>query len=303
MSRIRIIAALLIAALALVALATPTKAGAIVKRSSLGSSQGIAVTQLTYASGALLVKARLYVPQKGLRPLPVVIFNHDGNDGISTSHHKCCLRLAAQGYAVVAPSYRGEDGSQGQVEVAKGEVNDVLSTWDWIKASPELDSQRVVLMGASHGALISLLAAGRQPNLRGVIFAYGVADIYKWWNYLKTHNKLGKDKLTRQTYGDGPQARPESFAIRNGLGALPRVKAPVLILQGGLDDITPPEQGRALYSACQRQGIPCEYCEYPNALHGFLVYAPYLTHDVTAAEKREAEQAWQKVFRFLESVF
>lgn len=301
---IRKISALIIAILAF-ALCAGTQAQAQnakpLASHPLGLQQGITVSEWTYQSGKLKVKGRLYCPSGA--NLPIVIFNHDGNNGITRSHHLSSLRLAKQGYIVFCPSYRGEDGSDGIVEIAKGEVTDVLNAVPLLQALPQANGDRIVIMGASHGALISLLAAGRRPELfSGLIFAYGVSDIYSWWDYLRSHNKLGKDALTRRTYGDGPSTNPESFAIRYGLGAVPNLQCPVLILQGKLDDITPPEQAKELYEECQNNGIKAKLCLYPNALHGFLVYAPYLTHDVTEAEKQEAGRAWYEVFNFCRTV-
>lgn len=269
----------------------------------LGLQQGIEVREWTYLSDGLKVKGRLYLPQGRKERRPVVIFNHDGISGISREHHLGSLRLARRGYVVFSPSYRGEDGSEGLVEIAKGEVRDVLNVLPLLAGIPEADPERVVLAGASHGALISLLAATREPRIAGVVFAYGVADIHRWWDYLKEKGKLGRDPITRRTYGDGPQARPESFRIRNAVGQLSGLKAPVLILQGQLDDITPPEQARLLQEALDRQGVPNRLRLYPDALHGFLVYAPYLTQDVTPQEKAQAEEAWAEIFRFLTEVF
>lgn len=282
--------------------ASPALAQPWLQRHRLGTTPTVTVDSLAYISDGLRVKARLYLPKDTARPLPLVIFCHDGIGGISASHHRSSLSLAARGYAVISPSYRGEDGSEGTVEIAKGEVNDVLNLWPVLPLLPEVDSQRTVLMGASHGALISLLACAKQPQIKGLIFAYGVADIYGWWDYLKSHNKLGKDQITRQTYGDGPQARPQSFALRHGLSAVPRITCPTLILQGELDDITPPQQGYALHKALQTARQDSKLCLYPHALHGFLVYAPYLTSDVTREEKEEAQEAWQEVNRFLTQV-
>lgn len=268
----------------------------------LGHQQGVEVREWTYLSDGLRVKGRLYLPgRQGRRP--VVVFNHDGISGISREHHLSSLRLARRGYVVFSPSYRGEDGSEGMVEIAKGEVRDVLNALPLLRGLPEADPDRIAMAGASHGALISLLAASREPQIAGVVFAYGVADLPRWWNDLKARGKLGRDPITRRTYGDGPQARPESFRIRNAVDQLAGVQAPVLILQGLLDETTPPEQAHLLKQALDRQGVPNRIHLYPDALHGFLVYAPYLTQDVTPQEKVQAESAWGEVFRFLEEVF
>lgn len=266
---------------------------------TLPSKQSINIQEWTYPSGKLKVKGKLYVAKKSATPKALIIFNHDGISGISKYHELSSLRLASQGFAVFSPSYRGEDGSEGQIEIAKGEVDDVINVLPLLRSVVKTDS--VYLMGASHGALISLLAASRLApgEIKGVIFAYGVADIYSWWDYLKKAGKLGKDPITRRTYGDGPQARPQSFSIRHGLTAAEKLQVPILILQGGQDDITPPQQGRILAQTLKERGANYQYKEYPNCLHGFLVYAPYLKNGVTQAERRETECAWQDVFNFL----
>ncbi len=266
---------------------------------TLPSKQGINIQEWTYPSGKLKVKGKLYTAAKTTTPQSLIIFNHDGISGISKYHELSSLRLASKGFAVFSPSYRGEDGSEGQIEIAKGEVDDVINVLPLLRSVVKTDS--VYLMGASHGALISLLAASRLApgEIKGVIFAYGVADIYSWWDYLKKAGKLGKDPITRRTYGDGPQARPQSFSIRHGLTAAEKLQVPILILQGGQDDITPPQQGRILAQTLKKRGANYQYKEYPNCLHGFLVYAPYLKNGVTQAERRETECAWQDVFTFL----
>lgn len=266
---------------------------------TLPSKQSINIQEWTYPSGKLKVKGKLYVAKKSATPKALIIFNHDGISGISKYHELSSLRLASQGFAVFSPSYRGEDGSEGQIEIAKGEVDDVINVLPLLRSVVKTDS--VYLMGASHGALISLLAASRLApgEIKGVIFAYGVADIYSWWDYLKKAGKLGKDPITRRTYGDGPQARPQSFSIRHGLTAAEKLQVPILILQGGQDDITPPQQGRILAQTLKERGASYQYKEYPNCLHGFLVYAPYLKNGVTQAERRETECAWQNIFTFL----
>ena len=271
----------------------------LLKDESLSVDGGVKVRQWTYRSHHYGVKGLLFVPPTpaGVKR-PVVIFSHDGINGISKEHRLSSLRLAKAGYVVFAPSYRGEDGSEGMVEVAKGEVDDVLRAIDLLAEVPEADCQRLALAGASHGALISILAASRNPKVKAVVVAYGVMDIYRWWDYLNRSGKRGNDEVTRRTYGDGPESRPQSFAIRNALGVVPQVDCPVLVLQGKKDDIVPYEQAVFLQQAMQKAGKTCQVELYPDCLHGFLVYAPYLS-DVTHAERQQTEQSWRTLLEFL----
>jgi dipeptidyl aminopeptidase/acylaminoacyl peptidase len=264
-----------------------------------GVEGGVRIRQWTYRSHRYSVKGLLFVPPtpEGVKR-PVVVFSHDGIQGISKEHRLSSLRLAKAGYVVFAPSYRGEDGSEGMVEVAKGEVDDVLHSMDLLAGVPEADCQRIALAGASHGALISVLAAARSPKVKAVVVAYGVMDIYRWWDYLNRSGKRGNDDVTRRTYGEGPQSRPQSFAIRNAVGVARRVDCPVLVLQGKKDDIVPYEQAVYFQEAMQKAGKTCQVELYPDCLHGFLVYAPYLS-DVTQAERRQTEQSWRTMLEFL----
>lgn len=262
-----------------------------------GSQQGVAISQWTYTSDGLLVKGELYLPP-GKGKLPLVVFNHDGVGGISKEHRLSSIRLAKAGFVVFSPSYRGEDGSQGVVEIAKGEVNDVLNAVTLLKVHPRVESQKIALVGASHGGLISMLAASRSKDIKALATAYGVMDIYKWHAYLKRVGKLGKDELTQRTYGPGPKERPQSFAVRNAMAVVSKINCPVLILQGSLDDIVPEEQAHLMEQALKKAGKKVEKKIYPDALHGFLVYAPYLS-DVTKAEKEQTESAWKTLIDFL----
>jgi dipeptidyl aminopeptidase/acylaminoacyl peptidase len=223
-----------------------------------------------YVSDGLRVKARAFWPA-GKGPFPGIVFGHGGVDGLSDSSIRRCRELVKAGFAVFAPSYRGEDGSQGTVEVAKGEVNDVLNGLEVFKQDSRLDSSRVAMMGTSHGALIGLLAVSRSDQFRALVFAYGVSDIFAWWDYLVATNQVGTDALTKRIYGTGPDSRPESFRIRNGMNVLETLNLPVLILQGELDATVPSSQAQTLYDGLIKLEKWAQLELYPNSEHGFLM--------------------------------
>lgn len=259
---------------------------------------GVPVYQWTYPSGSLKVKGLLFLPVSK-EPLPLVLFNHDGHSGISKEHKMASARLAKQGYAVFAPSYRGEDGSQGIVEVAAGEVQDVLNAVPLLAQVKGIDAERLAFVGASHGALISVLAAAGNPQVDAVVEAYGVMDIYTWYDYLSGLGKIGKDEITLRAYGNGPKTDPAKFQARYALARAPKINAPVLILQGAKDELVPPDQARVFKAELEKHGKSVKMKIYPNCLHGFLVYVPYLTKGVEPEERTETELAWREMLAFL----
>lgn len=269
----------------------------LLQEHKLAEVEGVTIYSWTYTSDGLRVKGELYLPPSKER-LPLVLFNHDGISGISREHRLSAVRIARAGYVVFCPSYRGEDGSEGIVEIAKGEVQDVLNSLPLLKSLKQVDPQRIAIAGASHGALISILAASQVKDFKAIVSAYGVMDIYSWYSYLKRTDQLGGDPITSRTYGKGPEKRPQSFKIRNALGAIPKLSAPVLLLQGAKDTIVPLAQAEIMARRLKEAGKAFQIKVYPDALHGFLVYAPYLK-DASPAEKAQTEEAWLTTLAFL----
>ncbi len=67
-------------------------------------------------------------PTGGTAKHPVVALNHGGFSGLKgDADGGLCVTLARKGYVAIEASYRGEDGSQGNVEACHGEVDDVLA--------------------------------------------------------------------------------------------------------------------------------------------------------------------------------
>jgi dipeptidyl aminopeptidase/acylaminoacyl peptidase len=252
---------------------------------------------LLYPSGALKIRASLFVPE-GAGPHPVLLFNHGGMSGLIDNSKRRCRELAARGYLVFASSYRGEDGSEGSIEVAAGEIDDVLAGLKFLKTNPLADASRVGLIGFSHGALISLQAAKRGVAFQAMVFAYGVADVYSWYAHLKASKQLGTDATTQRLYGSGPESRVSEFAARAGLSALAKIdsKLPILIVQGGKDVIVPQAQAQLLFKALRAAGRQSELRLFPHSTHGFLIRREALQ----GVEKRESDAAWAAIYQFLD---
>ncbi len=260
---------------------------------------GITEQDLWYKSDNLRIRGRLFLPS-GTARVAGVVYNHGGVTGLSNLAATRCRELAQAGLAVFASSYRGEDGSDGKVEVAKGEIDDVLAGYNWFKTHPRVDAKRIAQFGTSHGALIGLFSSARDSSFRSLVFAYGVADIVAWYEHLVRTKQLTNDQLTKDTYGNGPADRPESFAVRMGLSAVPKIPdaMPVLIIQGGKDVIVPLEQAKVLHSSLKKNGKQSQLNVYPNSEHGFVI-----TQEAAAKKSKvsglEASLAWSDIKKFL----
>jgi dipeptidyl aminopeptidase/acylaminoacyl peptidase len=257
---------------------------------------------IIYSSGSLRIKAFTVRPEVSGR-LPAIILNHGGTDGISDSLRARARELARAGFAVFASAYRGEDGSDGKIEIAAGEVADVLNGMAWWSQQKFVDPNSIGMLGSSHGALIGLLSAARGSRIRALVFAYGVSDIYAWYRYLVATKQLGQDALTKTTYGNGPEDKPANFLLRHGLRVVPQLPSDlsVLILQGAQDTTVPLEQGQLLAAELQKYGKPHTFEVYPNSAHGFLTAreAVLKKYGAKSIQYAESVRAWNSAVAFL----
>lgn len=256
-----------------------------------------------YPSGDLQVTGWLFVnPFSSSDIEPCLVFNHGGVGGVTEGTRAKARWLAKQGFVVFAPSYRGEDDSEGEIEVAMGEVDDVIAAIEELSLHPGIRSDRFVLVGTSHGALVSVKAAARPElcgRVRGVVAAYGVMDIYAWYQHLLDNDFDVSDPLSRRIYGDGPEDRPQAFADRHALSVLGDLcDAPIFVVQGARDAIVPEAQGRTLAAALASQGRQGDRLEvYSHGEHGFLFWDD--PERRSADQLADTERAWSDILLFL----
>ena len=104
--------------------------------------------------------------------------------------------------------------------------------------------------------------AAQWPNLyQCAIGAFGVYDLVALRTHSDTHRALWGEAYFKTVLGAD---RDTSL-----LAQASRIRAPVLIVHGALDQRAPDAQARAMRDALARSHNPVEYLEVPNAGHGF----------------------------------
>jgi dipeptidyl aminopeptidase/acylaminoacyl peptidase len=268
---------------------------------STTKEKGITQMEVTYPSDSLVVRGFLFLPKKSGRR-PCVIFNHGGVSGVSADMKRRSRDLADEGYVVFAPAYRGEGESQGRIEVAGGEVNDVLAAADLLSRHPRVAADRMAVTGSSHGALISVLAAARAPDrFRCVVAACGVMDVVTWYQFLVESKGVQavSDSLSLAIYGNGPADRPEAFRARQAVGVAGDIRIPMLMQYAKQDTIVPIGQAYLFTSAMTKAGRPApELKTYEHLGHAFWFWNDPKAH--TKEQLEEAEDSWEDFTEFLE---
>ncbi len=53
-------------------------------------------------------------------------------------------------------------------------VSDARMAWQWLQSLPEIDAARIGVLGQSEGAVIALMLAAQDPNIRFYIWQGGI---------------------------------------------------------------------------------------------------------------------------------
>ncbi|MES3035355.1 MAG: alpha/beta fold hydrolase [Gemmatimonadota bacterium] len=126
--------------------------------------------KVTYRSSAdgQMVPAYLFAPlnKRGSRGHAAMIWVHGGVHGNWGENMLPFVKEAVdRGYVIITPDYRGSTG-YGEawhmaIDYGGYEVEDAMSAYDFLKTLPYVDSERVGMMGWSHGGMITTLNASK----------------------------------------------------------------------------------------------------------------------------------------------
>jgi dipeptidyl aminopeptidase/acylaminoacyl peptidase len=61
----------------------------------------------------------------------------------------------------------------------------------------------------------------------------------------------------------------DKYLSRSPINNIDKINTPILIFQGLLDKVVPPEQSKSIIASLNNKGIPCKYVEFKEEAHGF----------------------------------
>lgn len=211
----------------------------------------VVTERVTYRSGGLLIEGQVCRPAEG-GPYPVVVFNHGGFMGLGVDPMSGnCVDSARAGYLWIGSSYRGEDGSEGEVEVCLGEVDDVLAMLDIALAQPYADRQRVVMWGGSHGGCITTRAVQRGAPVHAAADVFGPTDLASNYQFWVDAIEAGSPQsaayqqlvaVVDGAIGGPPADYPDEYAARSPARFELPAALPLLVTHGTIDELVPVAQ-------------------------------------------------------------
>lgn len=181
------------------------------------------------------------VPPRGEKP--VVLYFH-GNGGALRYRAARFRALIADGYGLVALSYRGYGGSTGRPTEA-GMIADAEAAYAF--AAARYPPERIVLWGESLGSGVAIALAADRPVGRIVLESAfsSAADVAARAYWFLPVRLLMKDQF------------------RSDL-RIASVTAPLLFLHGARDQVVPIALGERLYGLANE---PKRFARFPDAAH------------------------------------
>jgi dipeptidyl aminopeptidase/acylaminoacyl peptidase len=249
------------------------------------------------AGNPVILTAYTFLPRKhpaGAR-LPLVVLVHGGVHGNFNSSNVHILReLLAQGYAVLAPDYRGSSGYGKEfrelIDYGGLEVEDVLAAKQWmLENHPDIDPKRVGIMGWSHGGLITLMNLFAHPKDFAVGYAgVPVCDLVARMGY----KSQGYRELFSAPYHIGKTAEEDvnEYRRRSPAWNAEKLRTPLLIHTTTNDEDVNVLEVEHLIKALKAAGKTFEHKVYKDAPGG---------HAFNRLDTKLAKESRAEIYRFL----
>ena len=216
-----------------------------------------------------VIEGMLTLPPDGRAPYPLIVSPHGGPT--SCTHRRFVQGwnqlLAARGYAVLQPNFRGSTGrglafSEANLgDLGGGDWRDIEAGVDALVASGVADPERLGFGGWSYGGFLTAWAVTRTRRYRAAVMGAGIA------NWLSFH---GRSYLQTwdQIYLQGDPYTSDNYRRWSPIHHVDNVKTPVLIVHGEKDGDVPVGQSYEFHRALAERGVPAELVVYPREPHG-----------------------------------
>lgn len=230
----------------------------------------------------------------GPGPFPTVLVHPEGGK-TAADMHGVIWDLAARGYVALAADYRRLIGGQYRRNLfAWRSAADVTMIVDVTRAYPEVDKNRIGVLGFSQGGVYSLLIAAHAPDrIKAVVSYYPVTDFPNWFA-LERPDLLRRWAFCvvrwyfRRESGAASGAEFEEMLRQaSPYYAAESIHAPVLLVHGDRDTTAPVEESQRMAERLAAAGQTVNLLVVPGGTHIFNFRQPE-----QAAVAWDATVAW-----------
>lgn len=228
------------------------------------------------APDGLTIQGLLIRPSvaSGSGPLPTIVHIHGGPTGLYGFEYPNARSvgwgqlLAAEGFAVFMPNYRGSMGfgttfaELNQGDMGGGDLADILAGVDYLVAEGIADPGRLGICGWSYGGYLTPWAITQTPRFKAAVAG---AVITNWISY---HGVATIPGFDLSIYRADPHDWDGIYGQMSPMAHVKNVRTPTLWLHGQEDPICPVGQAHEMWRALKELGVETELVTYPREGHG-----------------------------------
>jgi dipeptidyl aminopeptidase/acylaminoacyl peptidase len=223
----------------------------------------------------------------GTHKVPFLLNPHGGPTGASLlSFSPTEQIMAANGYMVLQPNFRGSTGrgekfeSANQNDWGNGDFKDDMSGVQAMVDKGWADPDRLGAFGWSYGGYMTMWIDTQTDRFKAISPGAGLPDLYSMYSQTDIHRYL-----TVFFNAKAPWDNYQEYWDHSPMKFVGNVKTPTMILHGQADTRVPIPQAEEFYRALYERNVPVEYVTYPRENHGFV-------------EPRHIQDRWQRYLVF-----
>lgn len=205
------------------------------------------------------------------RKYPVALVIHGGPNSASRLRFGVPTQaLAARGFIVFEPNYRGSDNLGNAFKTAivgdagEGSGEDILAGLKQVLARPDVEPGKPMISGWSYGGFMTTWLLGRHPDMWKA--AVSGAPVTNWQHAfdLSDGNVAQAERLGASPYKDGGA---EILWKQSPASMQTKIKAPTLVMSNTEDFRVPFTQAFSLFRSLEDNGVETKFFVFPIRGH------------------------------------
>ena len=204
-------------------------------------------------------------------PVPLLLWVHGGpmSSWNSWSWRWNPHLMAARGYAVLLPDPALSTG-YGQAFITRGHRDwgarpyaDIMAVTDAALARPDIDADRVAMMGGSYGGYMANWMAGHTERFKAIVSHAGL------WTLEAMFGTTDHPMFWRPQFGD-PLTSPAMYEANSPHRHIGQIRTPMLVIHGNKDYRVPVGEALRLWWDLSRHGAQAKFLYFPDENHWIL---------------------------------
>lgn len=220
----------------------------------------------------LEIEALLFRAKPDLANGYTVFWPHGGPQASESKFFRPMFQMMlAQGYHIFAPNFRGSSGYGAEFikmverDWGEGPRLDCVAGIQWLFDQNITSPDRLFVVGGSYGGYMTLLLAGRHPELfRAAVDIFGPSNLFTFLESVPEDWKPVMEKWL----GDAERDR-ERLTKDSPITYLDQMVNPMLVIQGANDPRVVKAESDQIVEALQQKGLDVEYLVLDDEGHGF----------------------------------